>query len=149
MEIKNLGKKFLDKKLYSRLRVLILISAALTIATIYEVIAGFSISVAVFSLIFGFLVGLIVSRMYHLSWDDETHQVISNMDWIGAIIFLCYLIFIVGRTLIVGYWVQGTDYFGIIISITAGVMIGRITGTRHSINKIKKDLETLKKSLSV
>lgn len=149
MVIKNLSKQFLDKHLYSRLRVLIFISIALVIATLYEVtVAGFSILIALSCLIFGFLVGIIVSRMYHLSWDDDKDQVISNMDWIGAIIFISYLIFIFGRSIIVGYWVQGTEYFGIIISITAGVMIGRISGTKHSIIKIKKDLLTLKNTLS-
>jgi hypothetical protein len=149
MGIKNLSEKFLEQSLYSRLRVLILISIALVMATIYEVtVAGFSVLTALSCLIFGFLVGILVSRMYHLSWDDYTNKVVSNMDWIGAIIFICYLIFIIGRSLIVGYWVQGNAYFGIIISITAGVMIGRISGTKHSIIKIKKDIITLRNTLS-
>jgi hypothetical protein len=148
MKSKNLAKNFLDKRLYTRLRLLTVLSIALTAATIFEVVVnGLNNLLAVEGIIIGLLVGIVVSRMFSLSWDDETNQVISNMDWIGAIIFLFYLIFMIGRTFLVGYWTSGTTYFGIIISITAGVMIGRIIGTRHSISKIRKDVESLRKSL--
>ena len=96
-------------------------------------------------ILLGLVVGIIVSRMYRLSWDEEAGQVISNMDWIGVIILVFYIIFILTRTLLVGYWVQGAPYFAIILTITAGVMIGRVLGTRQGIHKILKDLEHLSK----
>jgi len=141
-------RKYLSKKVFNRLRVLTIISIVLFVAAFYEVVVNdFKILYALTSIILGICVGIIVSRMYHLSWDDETNQVVSNMDWIGAIIFILYIIFMIARSIVVGYWVHGTTYMGIIISITAGVMIGRITGTRHTLSKIKNDLESIKKSL--
>ena len=141
-------RKYLSKKVFNRLRVLTIISIVLLVATVYEMVVNdFNIIYALTSIIFGICVGIIVSRMYHLSWDDETNQVISNMDWIGAIIFILYIVFMIARSIVVGYWVHGNTYIGIIISITAGVMIGRIMGTSHSLSRIMKDLESIKKTL--
>lgn len=141
-------QKYLDKRLFNRLRSLNILSLVLLAAIIFEVIFnGFNVLYALISLFSGLCVGIIVSRMYHLSWDSETNQVVSNMDWIGAIIFIFYIIFIITRSILVGYWTEGTTYVGIIISITAGVMIGRIIGTKHSLISIKEDLESIKKSL--
>ncbi len=148
-ETKNLLQKYLDKHLVTRLRGLIILSIVLIAAIIFEVvISGFNVLLAICNVLLGLFVGIFVSRMYHLSWDSETYHVVSNMDWIGAFIFAFYIIFIVGRSIIVGYWVHGTTYFGIVISITAGVMIGRLLGTRHSLIRIKNDLEKIRKSLS-
>jgi hypothetical protein len=85
--------------------------------------------------------------MYHLSWDDETHKVVSNMDRLGAIIFIFYMNFMISRSIVVGYWAEGTTYMGIIISITAGVTFGRISGTKHTLTRIKSDLESIKEAL--
>ncbi|BDZ71402.1 hypothetical protein [Methanobacterium petrolearium] len=145
---KTNSREFLDKRVFTRLRILTIISIVLFAATVYEVVInGFNIIYAVTSIILGVGVGIIVSRMYHLSWDEETNQVVSNMDWIGAIIFILYIIFIITRTIVVGYWTDGTTYMGIIVSITAGVMFGRMSGTKHTLTRIKNDLESVKKSL--
>lgn len=139
-------REYLDKKLFTRLRFLTFLSILLLAISIYEVaFNGFNIIYALISIAFGLCVGTLVSRMYHLSWDSETNQVVSNMDLLGAIIFLLYILFNIFRSILVGYWTEGTTYIGIIISITAGVMVGRIMGTKHSITRIKEDLESIKK----
>jgi hypothetical protein len=118
------------------------------VASVYEVaFEGFYILYAIISIIIGVGVGIIASRMYHLSWDDETHKVVSNMDRLGAIIFIFYMIFMISRSIVVGYWAEGTTYMGIIISITAGVTFGRISGTKHTLTRIKSDLESIKEAL--
>lgn len=142
-------EKYLDRRLFTRIRLLLLLSAVLLVAGVYEILKiTYILPYAVIGLILGYLVGIVVSRMFHLSWDEETNQVISNMDWIGAIVFLFYIIFIIARTLYVGQWVQGAPYFAIILTTTAGVMMGRVMGTRHGIKKILGDLESLKKMVS-
>lgn len=142
-------RKYLDKRLFTRVRILIIFAGGFFAATIYVVlIIRFDLLWAATSILLGIMVGIVVSRMFHLSWDDENQHVVSNMDWIGAIIFVLYIIFIIGRSVILGYWVHGATYFGVIFSITAGVMIGRIMGTRHTILKIKEDLQNIRKSLS-
>ena len=141
-------RKYLDKRLFNRLRSLNILSLVLLVAIVFEVVfIGFNILFAIISIFVGLCVGVIVSRMYHLSWDSESNQVISNMDWIGAIIFIFYIIFMIVRSILVGYLAQGNTYMGIILSVTAGVMIGRIMGTEHSIIRIKEDLKSIKRSL--
>lgn len=96
-------RKYLDRRVFSRIRVLIILAVLFVVVTIYEVVLnGFDLLLALTSIIFGLFVGIIVSRMYHLSWDSETLQVVSNMDFIGAIIFICYIIFMVVRSVVVG-----------------------------------------------
>lgn len=142
-------RKYLDKPVFTRMRVLIILSILFIVITIYEVlVAGFNIFQAMGSILIGLLVGIVVSRRYHLSWDSESQQVVSNIDWIGAVIFILYIIFMIGRSVVVGYWVHGTAYFGIIFAITAGVMIGRLVGTKHTINKIREDLRKIRESLT-
>lgn len=143
---KKYPREYLDKKIFNRLRILTILSILLLAISIYEVaFNGFNIIYALISIVSGLCVGTVVSRMYHLSWDTETNQVVSNMDLLGAIIFFSYILFNIFRSILVGYWTEGTTYTGIIISITAGVMVGRIMGTKHSITRIKEDLESIKK----
>ncbi|MDP3067011.1 MAG: hypothetical protein Q8N08_09775 [Methanobacteriaceae archaeon] len=109
---------------------------------IFEVVQSrFSIQLAIGGISIGLVVGIIVSRTYHLSWDEETNKVIGQIDWIGAVILVSYLIFVFTKTDVVGYWKEGTSLFAIIIGITAGTMLGRVLGTKRGINKI---LEALK-----
>ena len=145
---KKSPREFLDKRLFTRLRILTALFIVMFVASVYEVaFEGFYILYAIISIIIGVGVGIIASRMYHLSWDDETHKVVSNMDRLGAIIFIFYMIFMISRSIVVGYWAEGTTYMGIIISITAGVTFGRISGTKHTLTRIKSDLESIKEAL--
>ena len=146
---KQFLEKYIDRRLFTRIRLLLLLSLILLVAGAYEILKStYILPYAVIGLILGYLVGIVVSRMFHLSWDEESDQVISNMDWIGAIVFLFYIIFIIARTLYVGQWVQGAPYFAIILCTTAGVMMGRVMGTRHGIKRILMDLKNLKKTMS-
>ena len=76
--------------------------------------------------------------MFRLSWDEETKKVIGYMDWIGAVVLVLYLIFILTRTVFLGYLVQGSLLLALILSVTAGTFIGRVMGTRRGIRKILK-----------
>jgi hypothetical protein len=78
--------------------------------------------------------------MYHLSWDDETNLVISHIDKIGAVILICYLIFIFTRTYYLRQWVQGAPLTAMILSLTTGTMLGNMMSTERGIKKILKTL---------
>lgn len=140
----NMLRKILDKRVYNRLWTVIIFAVIFGLATIYEVLIGdLGVLFAGGSFLLGIIVGILVNRRYKLKWDPETNQIVSNMDWIGAIIFVLYIIFIIIRSIVVGYWVHGATYFGVIFSITAGVMIGRLLASRHAMKKIREDLENL------
>jgi uncharacterized membrane protein len=152
-KIKNLDKKmkkrdelqvtqYIDRRLIMRLRIYIVVMLVMSAVIVFEVLKGtFSIPLAVGGILIGLGVGTIVSRMYRLSWDEETNNVIGRIDWIGAVILVCYLIFIFTRTHFLGEWVQGAPLLTIILSITAGTMLGRVMSTEHGIGKILKALK--------
>ena len=130
---------YLDKRLIFRLRIYTLVMIFMLLVISGEVFSGtFSVAWALGGILIGLGVGTLATRMYRLSWDEDTSHVISRIDWIGGIILICYLTFVFTRTYYLSYWVQGTPLMGIIFSITAGTMLGRVLGTRRGINKVLK-----------
>lgn len=139
---KETKTQYIDKRIINRLRIYLAVLLFLVVLIIFEVLKGtFSIQLVMVGIIIGLVVGTVVSRTYNLSWDEETSNVIGQIDWIGAVILVCYLIFIFTKTHFLGYLVQGTNLFGIIIGITAGTMLGRVMGTKRSIDAILQALE--------
>ncbi|AIS31959.1 MULTISPECIES: hypothetical protein [Methanobacterium] len=130
---------YLDKRLIFRLRIYTLVMIFMLLVISGEVLSGtFSVAWALGGILIGLGVGTLATRMYRLSWDEDTSHVISRIDWIGGIILICYLTFVFTRTYYLSYWVQGAPLMGIIFSITAGTMLGRVLGTRRGINKVLK-----------
>ncbi|AUB58861.1 hypothetical protein BK008_11430 [Methanobacterium sp. MZ-A1] len=129
--------KYLDQRLIKRLRIYTIVMVVMLLVIIYEVITGtFSISWALGGVLVGLGIGTLVSRVYRLSWDDETSNVIGQMDWIGAIILICYLVFVFTRTHYLSYWLQGPPLMGLVFSLTAGTMMGRVMSTERGVKRI-------------
>ncbi|MGZ7158908.1 MAG: hypothetical protein ACXVHR_00350 [Methanobacterium sp.] len=118
------------------------------IVVAFEVItSSFSIQLAILGILLGLGIGIIIGRIYRLSWDEETSNVIGQVDKIGAIILVLYLIFIFTRAYFLGYWIHGAPLFALILSLTAGTMFGRVMSTRHGVKKILNALMLDKLSL--
>lgn len=138
------AKLLLDKRIIKRLRIYIGITVVISAVIIYELLQGrFHIPWTITGVIIGLIIGIFVSRMFVLSWDDETNLIISHIDGIGAVILILYLIFVINKARYFGYWVHGTPLFNVILSVTAGTMIGRVLGTRRSIKQVIKALDIL------
>jgi hypothetical protein len=134
---KSAVAEYIDDRLIKRLRIYLSIMAIMIVVIISEILMGnFSIAWALGGILVGLGVGVLISRMYRLSWDEETNNVIGRIDWIGAIILIIYLIFVFSRTYYLSYWVQGTPLLALVFSITAGTMLGRVMSTEHGIKKI-------------
>jgi hypothetical protein len=129
--------EYIDDRLIKRLRIYMIIMGIMLVVIIFEIIMGsFSIAWALGGILVGLGVGVLISRMYRLSWDEETNNVIGRIDWIGGAILILYLIFVFSRTYYLSYWVQGTPLLALVFSITAGTMLGRVMSTEHGIKKI-------------
>lgn len=132
----------IDSRIIKRLRNYLLVMFILLVLIVFEVLNGrFNILFSTGGILMGLLIGVIVSRVYNLSWDEETNNVIGRIDWIGAVILVCYLIFIFTKTQLLGYWVQGTSLFALVLGITAGTMLGRVLSTKRGIERVLKVLE--------
>ncbi|MGA7075981.1 MAG: hypothetical protein WBZ42_05480 [Halobacteriota archaeon] len=133
--------QYIEARLIRRLRIYLIVMLVVFAAIVIEVLEGrFGIQWAFIGVLIGLVVGIIVSRSYHLSWDVETHNVIGRIDWIGSVLLVCYLVFLFNKSYFLGFYVQGAPLFAIILGTTAGTMLGRILGTRHGINKLLKTL---------
>lgn len=130
-------RQYLDTRLIVRVRIFSIISIVMLSVITFEMLRGtINMSMAIVGVLIGLAVGIIVSRMFRLSWDEETKKVIGNMDWIGAVVLIFYISFMLTRTLLLGYYVQGSLFLAIVLSITAGTFIGRVMGTRRGIRKV-------------
>ena len=139
---KESKRQYVEDRLIKRLRIYLVVVLVLFAAIVIEVAAGrFGLAYALLGVAIGFVVGVIVSREYHLSWDEETNSVVAHIDWLGAILLVGYLIFVFTKSYFLGAYVQGAALFALLIGITAGSMLGRILATRHGINKLLKVLE--------
>jgi len=98
---------------------------------------------AVAGIFVGLFIGIITARMRHLSWDKDAKQIVSGLDVVGVIILVLYMAFVLVRGRLIGYFVAAPMVGAVGFSITAGVMIGRVAGTRNAIMEILKEREII------
>lgn len=132
----------IDRKLVMRLRIYLIVMITIFAVIVIEVVQGrFIIQWALVGILVGLLVGTIVTRMYNLSWDEESNTVIGKMDGIGIVILVGYLIWEFTKSDFLGYWVQGSILSAIILGITVGSMLARLVSNKRSIEQILTALE--------
>jgi len=98
---------------------------------------------AVVGIFIGLLLGIISARMYHLSWNHDAKKIVSRLDVIGIIILVLYMGFVIVRSRLIGYFVAAPVVGAVGFSTTAGVMLGRVIGTRNAIIEILKEREII------
>ena len=128
----------IDSKLRTRLRMFSIISLVMLSVIVYDVI-GHRLSAipALLAVLAGIVIGVIVSRMFRMSWHEDKNAVVSNIDWVGAIILALYVGFSIVRNRLIGQWVQDTAQVAALgLAVTAGVMIGRVLGMQIGIRRL-------------
>jgi hypothetical protein len=134
----------IDKKLRFRVRLYSLISLVMLAIVLYEIfIKILPLPFAVVGIFVGLFIGIITARQRHLSWDKDAKKIVSRLDVIGIIILVLYLIFVIMRSRLIGIFVAAPMVGAVGFSITAGVMIGRVVGTRNAIIEILKEREII------
>lgn len=133
--------RFVHRKLLFRLRRLAIIFLVITGIVIYEVsqnyIAGY---LAIAGFMVGMIIGLLVAkRMHNISWDAETNKAVTKMDRLGIIILLLYILFSISRRWIFSHWLQGYALSAFSLSVTAGIMLGRLWTTRQKIRHVLRE----------
>jgi hypothetical protein len=91
----------------------------------------------------GLFLGIISARMYHLSWSKDAKKIVSRLDVVGIIILVLYMAFVIVRSKLIGYFVAAPMVGAVGFAITAGIMIGRVIGTRNAIIEILKEREII------
>ncbi len=133
-----------DKKLRFRVRLYSVISLAMLGIVLYEIFINIlPLPFAVVGIFIGLFVGIISARMYHLSWSHDAQKIVSRLDMLGIIILAVYIVFAIFRTKLISYFVQGPVVGAISFSIIAGMMFGRVIGTRNAIIEILHEREII------
>jgi predicted histidine transporter YuiF (NhaC family) len=128
----------LHSKLINRIRMLLVISAILTLVTVFNIVfRDESWIVAVPLFVGGAVVGLLVfSRMNVIQWNEEQEILeAGRMDMLGYITIALYIIFEIGlRTFLNDTYPVFAVVF--ILATVAGVLLGRAAGTVIEIHRV-------------
>ena len=128
------------KRLRSRVRIyLVIFVVMLAVVIVDTVLTGTAPILAGLGLLVGVAVGVFVSRMYRLDWDESGNQVVSRIDRIGAAILVAYILFAISRSWLVGSFVERSAVGPVGLSIVCGIMLGRVVGMSHGIRGVLHD----------
>lgn len=131
------ARRGVSRRLLTQLRIFGLIFLVMLGVLVYDVIQGLvSVPAGLGGLALGVLLGVIVSRMYRLSYDEEEQQVAGRIDWVGGVILLLYIAFAVFRNQLFAPLVDAAQLAGFGLSVSAGTMLGRLVGTSRGIRRV-------------
>lgn len=135
----------LDKSLRRRLYLYLLISLILIAILIYNVVRStLRLDYGLIALLTGLGLGILTSRMFHTSWNKDTKKVVSRLDTFGIGILLLYIAFEILREPIVRYFTHDLQVGTTGFAVLAGIMFGRIIGTRGKIVEVLKEQGIIK-----
>lgn len=137
MPLRKSVKHHIDKKLRFRFILYFVILIIMTCIMFFDIYKAYiSLVLAVASVTIGSLIGIITSRMYHISWNHDAKKVMARIDTFGVIILVCYIISSIFRHFIIDYYVHGPTVGAVTFSFLAGTMLGRVLGTRGKIMQV-------------
>lgn len=129
----------LDKRLRFRLRLYLLLTLILILILFFNIARGtLRVDFGIISLITGLILGALSARMFHISWDKNTNKVVSRLDMFGGAVLIVYIVLEIFRDKIVGFFTHGTEVTAVSFALFAGIMFGRVLGTRGKIIEILK-----------
>ena len=100
--------QYMEDHLIRRLRIYLIVTLVLFAAIVTKVLEGrFGLALVLTGLLIGLVVGITVSRSYRLSSDEETNNVIGPIDWIGAILPVCYMVFVFSKSYLRDFMCKG------------------------------------------
>jgi hypothetical protein len=99
-------------------------------------IGGDAVLPALLCLAGGVVVGLGVSRMFRIGWDEVSERVVGRIDIVGAVILVCYIAFSIFRSRLVGLWVEAPVVGVASLAVLGGVMAGQAVGTRQGVIRV-------------
>lgn len=139
-------KNHIDKKIIIRLRILLFLLLAMTIFLFHELNKEISyLPIALMGIFVGYILGrLFFIRSRKFVWNETSLKLITTIDWYGFIVLIIYLLFFFGKNWFFGHWFHDLKLVVITLSLSIGIKIGRILGTRSQVRKAFKLIITQK-----
>ena len=126
-----------DSKLIMRQRIFIGIIAILLIICIVNLVERKITTVlGISGFLLATLIGLGLSRMFKIFWHEEKQKVISQLDTMGVVILVVYILVEVLRSWIFSYWLSGAALSAFGLILLTGLLFGRFLGTGLQIRNI-------------
>jgi len=130
----------IDKKLQTRLRLYFIIAIVLLLIVIYNILRGdLSLFLSLVTFVIGIVAGIVSARMFHLSWNRDAAKIVSHLDGLGVVILILYILFAFMRETLLSLYVAAPLIGAATFAILAGIMLGRVLGTRGRIIQILKE----------
>lgn len=137
--------RHIDKKLQFRLKIYFTISVVMLGIVLYEFFSEkVDLPFVLIGLGLGVFIGVVVARVFLVSWHKNARKVISQLDVVGGVILVLYIALSIFRGTIVSHFVQGSQVTGASLALVAGIMIGRVFGTGQQIVNILKEQKLLR-----
>ena len=134
----DVARKHLDKKLFLRVVIFIIIFIVMVGLIIFNVFENkIGILLASFGFLLGYTIGTLTGRVFKIRWNKKDKKVIARIDVLGFFILIPYLIFTFYRDQILENWLHGVLLTAFTFSLLAGIMLGRVV---YLFSHIKKTL---------
>ena len=142
---KTLSQQYLDKRALFRLRLLFGIFILMFLILIHDLFDHkIGLLLASSGLLIGIGLGFLAGRMIKVKWHEKRNKVISEMDRLGVIILILYILFEYYRNVIFGRWLGGVTLTAFGFSILTGMMLGRFLNTKMDIEDVLKEKNVYK-----
>ena len=83
----------------------------------------------------GIILGVALSRIQNISWDNNRKQIIKNFDLFGELLLFFLVLFNIFKNDIVHEFIHLNHISAIVYALNAGLMLGRILRIRLQIKK--------------
>jgi hypothetical protein len=75
------------------------------------------------------IIGLVLTRIFKISWHKKKEKVVAQLDTSGVILLILYIGVEVSRTWIFKHWLSGAELNAFGLIILTGLLLGRFIGT--------------------
>lgn len=127
-------RQHVHKRLRLRLQIYFVLAVILLATTGYHLLHDdISWWPPLIALVVGAIIGVITSRLFQISWNEEDKRVVSRFDLLGSVILVGYLLFVLFRDQLLQLFVSGPVIFVVTLALFSGTMLGRTIGTGRKI----------------
>ncbi len=133
-------KENVHPNLRRRIRTFLMLGSIMLLILAINIVRGqVGSTISLISLIVGAFIGLMSSRIFHLSWDKDAEVVVGRIDTVGFIVLGLYVLFEIVRTYVFTsiVHVSGSST-AITFAFVSSALIFRVLGLRGSIIRVLK-----------
>ncbi|MGH7141797.1 MAG: hypothetical protein ACREGH_04170 [Minisyncoccia bacterium] len=140
----DVTREHLDKHVHSRLcsrvRIYLGISVVIVLVILYRLIfEGGNLLYPLVALAIGLVIGIVVSRMFSISWDKDREKVVSRMNIYGTAFLAAYVLFELAGEHFIRLWFSGPEVLTVILSLAGGAVLGRGIGMGRAMMRVLRE----------